>query len=151
MAVKYSPGLTESAVNHLLSVFDKAVIAIYTGSQPASADLAETGTLLGYLTLNGDPFTPVTGVNGLVFEGGGVGIIRKPAALDWSIIPIASGTPGWARLYSKEMTTGLSPTANRFDLACGVASGEFRFALSTLTFGIRTAVNTFSIQVFQFA
>lgn len=150
MAVKYSPGLTEVLVNDLLAHFDKCVIAIYTGSQPASADLVETGTLLGHITVNGDPFTPVTGTNGLVFEDGGVGIIRKPAAVDWSIMPIASGTPGWGRMYDKNMVLGASATALRMDFACGVASGEFRFALSTLTVGIRTTINTFPIQIRQF-
>lgn len=153
MSVRLSTGCANafagggSSDGSFKDVFANAVIAVYTGGQPANADLAETGTLLGTITINGDSFEPGIATNGLTWEDAIAGVCSKPAGIEWAIIPIATGAVGWARLYSNSKSTGDSTTAVRIDLACGVGSGELRFSVSTLTAGIKSVINTFTVTV----
>lgn len=128
-------------------VFANAVIAVYTGTQPATADAAESGTLLGYISVNGDTFTPGSATNGLTWDDAVNGSCAKPAGTEWSIIPSTTGTVGWARIYANDRTLGESTTTARIDLACGVGAGELRFSTSTLTAGIKSIINTFNVYV----
>ena len=157
MAVRLSTG----AVNALAGggagdgsfkdVFANAVIAVYTGTQPANADTAESGTLLGLITVEGGAFTGGVATNGLNWDAAVAGVCGKPSATEWAIIPDASGTAGWARLYANDMTTGASTTAARIDMACGVGAGELRFSTTALTVDVKSVVNTLNITVPQTA
>lgn len=53
------------------------VIEIRSGSQPASADDAATGVLLGTVTLNSGAFTPGVATNGLTFAAAAAGAVAK--------------------------------------------------------------------------
>lgn len=128
-------------------VFANAVIAVRTGVQPTSANDVETGTLIGYITLNGGTFTPGSTANGLNWADAVGGICAKPGTDEWAIIPIETGTPGWARIYANDMTIGASTTAVRIDIACGVGAGELRFSTSSLTSGIKSVVNSLNVSV----
>lgn len=145
MANRLSTGDANAAANARRTTYANAVIAVYTGAQPTGADSAESGTLLGYITVNGGTFTPGSPANGLNWDAAVDGVCSKPTAEEWSIIPIASGTPGWARLYANAMTTGASTTAVRCDMQCGVGIGELRFSTSTLTSGVKATVNTLTL------
>jgi hypothetical protein len=136
-----------SAGGDFREVFMNAVIAVYSGAQPANADAAETGTLLGYITIAGGAFTANSPTNGLVWGEAVSGICGKPSAVEWAIIPIASGIAGWARLYSNAMVTGASSTAIRLDLACGVGAGELRMSTTSLVSGVKSVVNTLNVTV----
>lgn len=153
MAVRLSTG----AVNALAGgnagdgsfkdVFANAVIVIRTGTQPANADAVETGDVLGYISVNGDTFTAGMADNGLNWDAAVAGVCAKPSAEEWAIIPNASGTAGWGRLYANDMTTGASSSAVRIDLACGVGSGELRFSSTVLTATVKSIVNSLNITV----
>lgn len=153
MAVRLSTG----AVNALAGggagdgsfkdVFANAVIVIRTGTQPVNADAAETGDVLGLITVNGDSFTGGVATNGLNWGAAVAGVCSKPSATEWAIIPVASGTAGWARLYANDMTTGLSTSAVRIDIACGVGAGELRFSSTKLVATVKSVVNTLNITV----
>lgn len=151
MAVRLSTGLANalagggSGDGSFKDVFANAVIAVRTGTQPANADAVESGTLLGYITVDGGEFTPGSATNGLNWDAAVDGVCAKPSATEWSIIPIASGTPGYARLYTNARTTGESTSAVRMDLQCGVGIGELRFSTSTLTSGVKSVVNSLSV------
>ena len=153
MAVRLSTGCANafagggSSDGSFKDVFTNAVIGVYTGTQPASADAAESGTLLGYITVNGGAFTPGSPTNGLTWDDAVNGSCAKPTATEWSIIPAATGTVGWARIYANDRTLGESTTAVRIDLACGVGIGELRFSTSTLTAGIKSIINTLNVFV----
>ena len=153
MAVRLSTG----AVNALAGggagdgsfkdIFANAVIVIRNGTQPATADAAETGDVLGMITVDGDTFTAGVADNGLNWDAAVDGVCAKPSAEEWAIIPSASGAAGYGRLYANDMTTGASTTAVRMDLACGVGAGELRFSSTSLTATVKSVVNSLNITV----
>ena len=155
MAQRLSTGLRQALAGDgtndgsLRELFNAGVIAVYTGTQPASADAAETvgSTLLGYITVASGAFTPGSATNGLVWDAAVDGSCAKPTGTEWSITPIADGTAGWARLYTNARTTGASTTAIRIDLACGVGTGELRWTTTTFTTGVKMPLNTFSLEI----
>lgn len=150
MATRYSTG----AVNALAGggagdgsfkdVFANAVGAFYSGTQPANADAAEGGTLLGYLTKDGGTFTPGSATNGLNWDAAVNGVCAKPSGEVWKCVPVAGGTVGYLRIYANDRTTGSSSSAVRFDLACGVGSGEVRLSSTTFAVGVPVTLNTLS-------
>lgn len=153
MAVRLSTGCVNaiaggnSGDGSFKDVFANAVIAVYTGTQPANADAAETGTLLGLITVDGGAFTGGSATNGLNWDAAVAGVCGKPSAEEWAIIPDASGTAGWARLYANDMTTGSSSSAVRIDMACGVGAGELRMSTTSLTSGVKSVINSLNVTV----
>jgi hypothetical protein len=85
-------------------------INVYTGSQPATAELAASGTLLGTLTPSSDVFgTPASGAAAL-------NSVTSDTSAD------NSGTAGWCRFYLTGDTapgSAASATDKRMDLAIG--------------------------------
>lgn len=145
MAVRLSTGMVNAAANAIRTAYANAVVAVYSGTQPASADAAETGTLLGLITKDGGEFTPGQVTNGLNWDAAVDGVCLKPSAEEWAIIPSVGGTAGYARVYANAMVTGISTSAVRFDLACGVGAGELRFSTTSLNVGVKSVVNTLSL------
>ncbi len=153
MAVRLSTGAVNalagggSGDGSFKDVFANAVIVIRAGTQPATADAAETGDVLGMITVGGGAFTGGSATNGLNWDAAVAGVCAKPSAEEWAIIPSASGTAGYGRLYANAMTTGESTTAVRMDLACGVGAGELRFSSTSLTATVKSVVNSLNITV----
>lgn len=121
------------------------VIEIYTGTQPATADLTESGTKLLRITLNSLAFTPGSPTNGLNLATAIAGVASKESGETWSGEGLTDGTAGWFRYYSNAYTTGASSTAIRFDGVCGVGSGELRMSSLTVATGATTTVDSGSI------
>lgn len=131
-----------SAGGSFVEVFENAVGAFYSGAQPAGgADAVETGTLLGYLTVDGGEFTPGSPTNGLNWEDAAAGACAKPSAAVWQCSPVANGTAGYLRIYDNSRVTGASTTAIRFDIAVGVGTGEVRLGSNVFAIGVPVAVN----------
>ena len=153
MAVRLSTGLVNALAGggagdgSFKDIFANAVIVIRTGTQPATADAAETGDVLGMITVNGGAFVAGVATNGLNWDAAVGGVCAKPSAEEWAIIPSVSGIAGYGRLYSNDMTTGASTTAVRMDLACGVGAGELRFSSTNLIATIKSVVNSLNITV----
>lgn len=76
-----------------------AVLRLYTGSQPTSADNAATGTLLVTFTL-AEP----------TFDAPSAGVLALDADPDISAVAVASGTAGWARILDATGATVLDGT-----------------------------------------
>lgn len=70
------------------------LVRVYTGSQPASADLAATGTLLAEFELNDPAFGAAT--------AGAASLSVSPAV---STTGLAAGDAGWFRLLDSTETT----------------------------------------------
>ena len=121
------------------------VIRIYSGSQPASADSAETGTLLLTITLNSGAFTPGSPTNGLEFGPVISGVVSKLASEVWSGLGVANGTAGWFRFYSNEMDTGADSTAVRFDGSVGTSGANLNMSSTSVVENATTTVDSFSI------
>jgi len=153
MAIRLSTGTVNALAGggttdgSLKDIFNAGVIAIYTGAQPANADASETGDLLGYITVASGAFTPGSATNGLVWDNAVNGVCGKPAATEWSITPTATGTAGWARLYSNARVLGASSSAIRIDLSCGVGSGDLRWTTTAFTTGVKFTIETLNLIV----
>lgn len=124
-----------------VEVFKGAVGAFYTGLQPTSADDAETGTLLGYLTKDGLTFIPGSTDNSLNWGDSVAGVCQKPAGESWICNPIANGNVGYLRIYDNKMLTGVNADSIRVDLACGIGTGEVRFTSLTFAIGVPVPCN----------
>ena len=118
------------------------VIEIYTGTQPATADLAETGTKLLRITVASGAFVAGAAANGLNLGDASAGITSKESGEVWSGVGLAAGTAGWFRYYSNAYVTGASESAVRFDGICGVGTGELRMSSLTVAVGATTTIDT---------
>lgn len=92
-------------------------IKIYSGSQPADGDAAETGTLLATFTCADPAWAPATG-----------GVKTLDADPDLTTTATADGTAGWARC---EDSTG----ANVMDGSVGTSGADFIISSTSLTTG----------------
>ena len=112
---RISTAYANEQLSSFAETFKNGVLAIYSGTQPASADDAETGTLLCLITNDSGAFTPGQPTNGLNFGAPVNGQIDKAAGETWSGTVLADGVAGWFRFYDNSYTTGASTTAKRFD------------------------------------
>ena len=129
------------------TLFLDGVIYVYTGSQPATADLTESGTNILIISESGGAFTPASPTNGLEFEDDPLaGVLEKASAETWQGIGIGGGgTAGWFRFYANARTQGASTTAVRFDGACGTSGTEMIMSSTTVVVGATTTIDTFSV------
>ena len=132
----------------LNDLFKHGVIHIYSGTQPADADTAESGTKRVEITDDGGTHAPSTGVNGLEFEDDATsGELEKLAAQTWKGEALNTGTIGWFRFYDQSVTTGASSTAIRFDGAIGLSGAELNVASLDVTATVDFVINNFSLIV----
>lgn len=127
--------------------FSDGVIEFYSGPQPADADNAIQGTLLGYVTQDGGAFTPGSATNGLNFDDPANGIINKAAAEDWEFTGIAVGTIGWGRLKGNatDAGAGADTTHYRVDFSVGISGADLNLANITVVVGTPITVNSFAV------
>jgi hypothetical protein len=134
-----------SAGGSMDELLRNGIIEIYTGTQPSSADSAESGTKLLRITLSSGAFTPGSPTNGLNFATAVSGVASKESGETWSGAGITDGTAGWFRFYDNSYTTGASTTAVRYDGVCGVGSGELRMSSLTVATSATTTIDTGSL------
>jgi len=124
MAERLSTGFVnaKNVTGSTKAILDGGTIHIYSGAQPATADAAETGTLLMKLTKDGAEHTPGNTTNGIVLGTSTDGVLSKNGDTVSGVGLAAAGTgttAGWFRWYDKDVTTGVSTTAIRIDGAIG--------------------------------
>jgi len=152
MAERLSTGHVD-AVNQTGSV--KAVYANFVihifggGSQPATADAAETGTLIMILTKDGGEFTSGSATNGLNFGTSTGGVLAKSASEEWKGTGLEAAGTGMVathfRAYANTVVTGISTTAVRFDGQVGNSSSyEIHMTNTTIVEGGVAVVNSFN-------
>ena len=139
MALRLSTG----ARNGLLGtsgwkeLFNGGKIRIYSGAQPASADYAETGSLLATITSS-------SGTNGITFGTAAAGVIPKDSGV-WSGLVSAAGNAGWFRLYGTAGTTGSSATEVRVDGNVGVSGSDLVLANPALVLNATLTLDQFNL------
>lgn len=146
MTVKLSTGFRNALLNNqsFSEIFSAGVIAVYSGAQPASADNAPTGTLLGYITKDGGAFVPGSPTNGLNWGAAEGGVIGKNTD-NWRLTGAAAGTAGWFRLMGNAADNGLaSTTLPRIDGAVATSGGELNLSSLTVAVGSITTIDTFN-------
>jgi len=140
MALRRSVGLRNFCLTSgFATAFDGGTgrINIYTGSQPASADAAATGTLLATLTLASDAFGAAS--SGAV----AINSVTSDSAAD------ASGAPGYARFYlTGDTAPGSIADSDDRRMDCDATGTEITF--SGLVGGEIVAGGTVSVSSFTY-
>lgn len=119
-------------LNGFKDVMEGCKIAIYTGAQPATANLAATGTLLATLSNNG-------GAGGLSFGESVAGVSTvSTATVRGTVVGAGTQTAGWFRCYEDgDDPAQASTTKARFDGSIGVSGSgaDAQFSSTSLTNG----------------
>ena len=124
------------------ATFANGVIDIYSGTQPATADAAITGTLLGRVTLNSGAFTAGSPTNGLTFATAADGAISKSGV--WSFNGLAAGTAGWFRLKGNALDNdGVSTTLPRVDGSIAVSGADMSLSNIAIAIGAPNTIDSF--------
>lgn len=145
MAIRLSTGLRNNlaGTTGFASTFANGVIEIRTGTQPASADNAATGTLLGTVTLASGAFTPGTSTNGLTFGTPSGGTVSKSGT--WSMVGIAAGTAGWFRLKGNGLDEGgSSATLPRLDGNIATSGADMNLSNIAIAIGAPVTIDSFN-------
>ena len=120
-------------------------LSVYSGSQPANADTAYTGTLLCKYTVGSGAFVAGAEANGLEFGDAASGAIDKASGEAWSGAAVATGTAGWFRFSGNATDAhGADTTLPRIDGTCGTSGSDL--VLSTTSF---ESGQTYSIDQFE--
>jgi hypothetical protein len=152
MAESFSTGLRNGllGVGDFKTLMNGGVLALYSGTKPASADLIEGGSLLMLYTLNAHTFTPGDDTYGLTFDVVANGVVSKTALEVWSGLGLPAAGTGttatWFRFYDVDYVTGASTTAVRFDGSIGTSSTyELRMSNTTIVEDGPATVSTFTV------
>jgi len=152
MAEKFSTGHVNAALAALKTAYANFVIALFDGTQPASANDSEgAANLLALITLDGGSFTGGVSTNGLNFDDPADGVLSKPAGTIWKGAGLsAAGTEGttatWFRVYANDYTTGASTTAERWDGAIGTTTSyELRMTNPVVVQDVETTISAFNL------
>lgn len=132
----------------LKDIFKDGVLEIYSGSQPATADAAKTGTLLLRISVASGAFVSGAVANGLEFGLASAGAIAKNSEV-WSDTGIADGTAGWFRLYANATDAGGADTTPflypRIDGAVATSGSELNMSTTSIVTGATTTIDSFAI------
>ena len=137
MSMRISTGAFAAwlCVGSLKTVMENGVIGIYSGPQVSSANAAETGELLCWLTVDGLDFVPGAPGNGLNLEDTIAAFIEKAAAENWTGDFLKDGIMGWFRYYSNAAETGESETAIRIDGRVGTSRADLEVVTTQASLG----------------
>ena len=147
MAVRFSTGLRNAMLGStgLDAALTNGVIYIYSGAQPATADSAIAGVLLGKVTVDAGAFAHGSPTNGLNFDSPVAGVIAKAAAENWQFNGVADGTAGWFRFAGNPNDDGTSSTTlSRIDGSIAKTGGDMTLSNTAI---VTAAPNT--VDVFQ--
>lgn len=120
------------AVDSLKDALDEGFLYFYSGTPPASADDAPTGTLLAKIAAD---VTPVDdGIVGLEFAASASsGVLQNLGSQDWAGLYLANGAPTYARFVAPDdlATIGSSSTtAKRAQLTVGTFGADITISSS---------------------
>ena len=149
MTARLSTGLRTNLAGStgFAATFANGIIEIRTGTQPATADAAATGTLLGTITKASGAFTPGTATNGLTFATAADGAVTKSTDA-WSFNGVAAGTAGWFRFKGNAADNDLSSTTlPRLDGSIATSGGDMSLSNIVIAIGAPTTVDVFSFTI----
>jgi hypothetical protein len=126
--------------------FRNGIIKIYSGSQPANADTAASGTHLLTVTVGSGAFTAGAEANGLEFGTAASGEIAKATGEVWSGVGLADGTAGWGRFYANATDAGgASTTLYRIDFSVGTTGADLNMSSTSIVTGSTYTIDTFKL------
>ena len=123
----FSSITVEELVDGFQEIFRGSRIAVFSGTQPASADDTKNGTLLYTITKDG------LGVDGLTWGESSNGVVSKTVGEIWRGTAVANGNAGWFRCYEYGDDPLLaSSTRARFDGSISTSGGEITMSNVTV-------------------
>jgi len=130
----------------LKDIFRDGALKIYSGSQPAEADDAISGTLLITITESAGTFAAGAFANGLEFGDAASGAIAKASGETWQGVATASGTAGYFRLCANPTDVGAeSTTLPRIDGLIGTSGADLNLSSTSIVSGQTYTIDTFSL------
>lgn len=121
MAVRISEAVRNAELDAITTAVDAGsgagLLRIYTGSQPATAATAASGTLLVEIALNDPSFGAASG-----------GVITLDDDPQPGGAAVSDGTAGWARVLDSDETTV-------FDGSVGTSGADFTINTAAITTG----------------
>jgi hypothetical protein len=131
-----------SLARALKDLFYLGFLNIYSGSQPATGDLAPSGNLLVTIYSDGAAV-------GLSFDEAASGTVSKKSTETWSGTAVGAGTQnaGWFRLIVPGDSGAGSTTDERIDGAVATSGAELNLNSISITNGVVIAISTFQITV----
>lgn len=144
VAVAASPSVTILATaQSFKDVFTYGVMCIYTGSQPADADTAPTGTKLLEISKGSAAFAAGNPANSLEFDAPVAGVLGKKDADTWSDTGIQSGTAGWFRFYANDFDVAASGLC--FDGSVATSGAQLNLSSTAIVLDATTTIDEFEI------
>ena len=130
----------------LRDIFKDGILRLYTGTVPATADAAITGTKVLEITLNSVAFVPGAFDNGLEFGDAAAGVLAKVVAEVWSGVGIApGGTVTHYRLCGNALDNdALSTALPRIQGTVGISGADLNMSSVSVVAGATTTIDTFS-------
>jgi hypothetical protein len=132
---------TDNFANEVLdtgfdAIFNSGKLRIYSGSKPATANLASTGTLLWEEDLPADAFSAAAAR-------------AKAKAGTWQANGAAAGTAGWFRLCKASDTNAVTQAESRVDgtVTATGSGGDMTLDNTSIAVGQSVTVNTFSVSL----
>jgi len=151
MAYRMSTKLKNEMFNTIRAQLSLGAIYIYTGTQPANADAAPTGTLLGIVTVGAGAWTAVSAnTNGLTFAAAANSILDKASAETWQFKGLASGTAGWFRFVTgvtlaDDLALDATFDHPRIDGRIATSGAEMNLSSVTVVVDAVTTIDTYRI------
>ena len=124
MTIRFNTAMRDAMVTALTNAIGGYTLSIYTGSQPATADGAATGTKLVDITINGFN-TPVTGSATLNTSTPNTGTA------------VATGTAGWGRIVGS--------AGERIDGTVGTSGTDFTINSTSITNGATVTLTAMTV------
>lgn len=128
MSLRFSPALQNfiAETGSWKNAFDGGSILVYTGAQPASPDLAVTGTLLATITNNSGALTPETLATGVITFTSSGGSVDTLTLLGVEIM-------GSSTAYTTDLTTTAAAVATKIN-----RNPKNKFVIATSALGVLT-------------
>ena len=137
--------LASAAGGSLKDIFRNGCLWIYSGSQPATADAAATGTQLVKITVGSGAFAHGAEANGLEFDDYSSGTLVKCADEVWSGVGLAAGTAGWFRFVANPTDAlGVSTVLPRIDGSIGTSGANLNMSSTTIAIAATYTIDTFT-------
>jgi len=137
--------ITALSGGSLKGIFKDGTMHIYTGTQPTTADLIESGSLVARITKSSGAFTAGVVTNGLEFQDATSGVMSKLSTETWSGLGLGTYTAGWFRFYTNALQTGASSSAIRFDGSVATTGAELNLNSTAIVLDLPINILTFSI------
>ena len=154
MALRFSTGLRNGMLNAtgIKEALADGVIYIYSGPQPASADDAVQGTLLGVVAKDAGAFAFGDPTYGLEFDAPVSGVLDKAAAENWKFNGAADGTAGWFRFMGNATDNlGSSTTLPRIDGNIGTFGADLNLSNVSIVTGAPNTIDVFRLSMAESA